>query len=368
METTHAMPECITKDAPLAPYTTLGIGGSAEYLATVTNPDELGSVVAWAKEQELPLTVLGGGSNVLIADTGIRGVVLSMCMRGISYEKGEEGKVLAEVAAGEVWDSFVEDAARRGYWGVENLSGIPGKVGAAPVQNINAYGVSVGDVIVSVQAYDTREGKFVTLPHDACRFAYRDSLFKTDEGTKYIITGVTFTLTTERALQTSYRSSSQSIERRLKDAGIDTPSPLDLREAVLAVRRNIGMLLGMYRSAGSFFKNTIVSREEFLTIKAKVLEEHAEKNAVLSPWYWEMPDGMVKVSTAFLMECTPYNKTDFKGKTFRGTVGISPLHTLSLINAGGAHAEDVHAFVEEITRTIEKEFGVRIEPEVCYLS
>ena len=368
MEASYAMPQSIIKEVPLAPLTTLGIGGNAEYFATITDLSELEEATAWARAHDLAVTVLGGGSNALIADGGIQGLILHLCMRGISYTEDAEGSMLAQVAAGETWDAFVEDSVLRGYWGLENLSGIPGKVGAAPVQNINAYGVSVGDLITNVNVYERVEGKQLTLSHDACRFAYRDSLFKTKGGSEHIITGVTFRLTTERSAHTAYRSSSQSIERLLTEAGIETPTSKDIRNTVLGVRRNIGMLPGMYRSAGSFFKNTIVSKEDFNAISARVAAEHAEKDALFAPWHWEMPDGNIKVSTAFLMECTPYNKTAFKDKTFNGTVGISPLHTLSLVNAGGATAEDVRAFVALITETIEKDFGVRIETEVCFLS
>lgn len=361
------MPRCITRDISLAPYTTLGIGGSAEYFATVSTEEELREVLTWARGKHLLVSVLGGGSNVLVPDSGIKGVVLHVCVEGVTYTEDGVGAVLIRASAGEAWDSLVLEVTSRGLWGIENLSGIPGWVGATPVQNINAYGVSVGDVIVSVGAYHKETGEYASFTRDECRFGYRDSFFKTEAGSAYVITEVVFRLSTARDAHTAYRSSSQSIERYLAERGITEPVPTDIREAVLRARRNIGMLLGMYRSAGSFFKNTIVTGEDFARIERVVSERHGEKGEKLSPWHWGLSDGRVKISTAFLMECTPYNKTDFKGKTFGGAVGISPLHTLSIVNVGDATAESVRIFADEIVRAVEEEFGVRIEPEVCFL-
>ncbi|HEU4677175.1 MAG TPA: UDP-N-acetylmuramate dehydrogenase [Candidatus Paceibacterota bacterium] len=360
------MPPFLKTQVPLAPYTTLGIGGPAEYFAHVDTEEKLLATLAWAHGEGLPLTVLGGGSNVLVADEGIPGVVALVDLRGIEFREDGEA-VLADVGAGETWDAFVETAVLRGLFGLENLSGIPGKVGAAPVQNINAYGASVGDVIVSVRARRREDGKEMTFDHDACAFGYRDSFFKTKEGSAYVITRVTFRLMRNADATIAYRSSSQSIARKLAEAGITAPTPVDVRAAVLDVRRNIGMLEGMYRSAGSFFKNTVVTKEVFERVRLIAKSQFAEKSARFAPWFWELPGGMVKLSTAFLMECTPYNKTNFSEERFRDTVSLSPLHTLSIVNVGGATASDVRAFAETIIAAVEETFGVRIEPEVRFL-
>lgn len=361
------MPHFVSKDVPLAPYTTLNVGGNAEYFAVVESVGTLREALAWAKQGNLPVTILGGGSNVLVPDAGIRGLVLRVELSGITYEEGGGESVLVRVCAGERWDDFVEGVAERGIWGLENLSGIPGTVGAAPVQNINAYGVSASDTIHAVTAVHRETGAEKTFSKDECRFRYRDSFFKSRAGSAHIITEVTFLLTGSRDVHTEYRSSSQSIARYLTEKNIAVPTPADVREAVLRARGNIGMLQGMFQSAGSFFKNTVVSRETFAHIEAVVSERHREKGEKLSPWHWDLPDGTVKVSTAFLMECTPYNKTDFAGKMFAGRVGISPLHTLSIVNVGGATATDVRAFAEVIIGAVFEEFSVRIEPEVCFL-
>ncbi len=360
------MPPSVVQNVPLASRTTLGVGGSAEYFAEVRESSELRAVLVWAREKGLPVTVLGGGSNVLIADAGIPGLVVCPKLLGISYAAQSPESVIVTAGAGEDWDELVHSVTGRGLWGIENLSGIPGTVGAAPVQNINAYGASVADVTMRVSGL-TLSGEPFSFTQSECRFGYRDSIFKVEEGRDHIITEVVFRLTRTRHAETSYRSSSQSIARYLTERGIEAPVPGDVREAVLRARKNIGMLSGMFRSAGSFFKNTVVSAGEFQRVLRTVSERHAEKGEKLAPWHWDLPDGTVKISTAFLMECTPYNKTDFRDRTWNGAVGISPLHTLSLVNAGGATAKDIADFSDEIVRAVREEFSVRIEPEVCRL-
>lgn len=363
-----SMPSGMRQYVPLGPLTTLGIGGPAEYFYEASSFDKLREAVLWARNNNLPITLLGGGSNVLIADQGIAGLVVRVAIRGIDFEESADGTVLVRAKAGEPWSALIESVIERGLWGLENLSGIPGTVGSAPIQNINAYGVSVGDVIAQVVAYDSRKNETILMQSDECAFAYRDSFFKTEEGRELIIMEVVFRLSRERATHTAYRSASQNIVRQLAADNITNPSPGDMHRAILTIRRNIGMLEGIFQSAGSFFKNTVVTQEQYSHISARVESRHQEKNERFSPWHWELPDGTVKISTAFLMECTPYNKTDFRGKKYNGTVGISSLHTLSIINCGGARARDVQAFVAEIKNSIETEFGISIEEEVRFLS
>ncbi len=361
------MPVYIKKDVLLAPFTTLAIGGRAKYFVEVEDEDVLIEAVRWAHENHVRITVLGGGSNVLIADDGIDGLVIKMSLRGITVEHCDDTYTYVRASAGEVWDDFVAWAVAQGLWGVENLSGIPGSVGASPVQNINAYGAMVSDVIEQVSAYHSAIGEKYILSKDECQFVYRDSFFKTEAGKSYIITSVLFKLEKEKKVNVAYKSSSQSIKNFLEKENSIDPTSSDVRRAVLHTRKNIGMLLGMVQSAGSFFKNVIATKEEFMHLDAVVSERHREKSERLAPWHWSLPEGKEKVSTAFLMECTPYNKASYKDKTFNGAVGISPFHTLSIINCGGAHASDVVAFSSEIISAVYEEFGVTIETEVCHL-
>lgn len=359
----------VEKGVPLAAYTTLRVGGTAAYFYKLTDESLLSRVSEFAVEVGLPLWVLGGGSNVFIADGLIERVVVKSELKGITYIPDRvTGEMLVTAAAGEPWDAFVEQTVANGLSGLENLSGIPGTVGAAPIQNINAYGAQVADVIDSVRVFDTATGMIRTISNAECRFGYRDSVFKTPAGISYIVTAVTFRLAPEGVVaNVSYRSASQSIEKYLQEQGIAKPTLHDIRKAILHVRSNIGMLEGQFRSAGSFFKNTVVSKDDFARIESIVKTEFCELNEKLSPWYWLLPTGDVKVSTAFLMECSPYNKHTYGERRWNGVVGLSPKHSLSVVTEEGATADDVRTFVTEIITAVEKIFTVKIEAEVNFI-
>jgi UDP-N-acetylmuramate dehydrogenase len=361
--------EVVTQqDVPLAPYTTLKVGGVANYFVVVREVEEVR--VAWrqAEPTAMPPFILGGGSNVLISDGPLRRLVIKNEIKGVSFEECADGTVLAKAGAGDSWDELVETTANRGLSGLENLSGIPGTVGAAPVQNINAYGATVAEVIESVEVYDGAADAYKTLGAAECRFGYRDSIFKRPEGKSLVVLFVTFRLTKAAVINISYRSSSQSIERYLAEKNITTPTVVDVRGAVLHTRSNIGMLLGQFQSAGSFFKNTVVSAEEFSLIETVVKNDFADISERLSPWHWSLPSGEGKIATAFLLECSPYNKHTYGTKRFRDAVGISPLHSLSIVTFAGATATDVQDFVEEIKHSVKNIFGVTLETEVDYIS
>lgn len=360
-------PPFIFKDVPLARYTTFGIGGSAEYFAPVQDWAALKEALMFASAEDLAVTVLGGGSNVLITDAGISGLVIKNDIDGVVYEEQDDA-TLVHAGSGISWDGLVAETVEKGLWGIENLSGIPGTVGGGVVQNINAYGVTLADVVESVEALDIQTGKNKIFSRAACAFAYRTSYFKKSGGGKnFVITQVTLRLSKVSRLQMSYKSASQRMQDYFATHSITNPRSADVRAAVLEVRARIGMLPGQYKSAGSYFINTIVSSEAFERLAAVVREKYASKAADFSPWHWELPDGTVKISTAFLMECTPFNKTDFRAQCHNGTVGISPLHTLSLINVHNATAADVTAFAHIISEKVQHEFGVQLETEVCFL-
>lgn len=351
----------VEENVLLSSYTTLQVGGVADYFAVVKTVKELEEGLLFAPQTTTPPLILGGGSNVLISDKGYRGLVILNRIKGISSEV-KKNDVLVTAAAGENWDDFVAYTANKGWSGLENLSGIPGTVGASPIQNINAYGVSVSDVIESVTVFNSRTKEINELSAEECCFSYRDSTFKKPENTSLIVTAVTFRLKLRGEKNLSYRSSSQSIQKYLTEKSITNPTVSNIREAVLRVRNNIGMLPGQVRSAGSFFKNTIVTNKEFEKIKDKVVKEFLEQDQALSPWYWPSENG-VKISTAFLMECSPYNKKSYGEKRKNG-IGISPKHSLSIVTEPGATATDVHEFVKEIKKSILEIFGIKIETEV----
>lgn len=359
----------IEKDVSLAAYTTLQVGGVADHFFRLSKEEELVEIAAYAETRHLPVSVIGGGSNVLVSDGPLHRLIVKNELKGITSVADEmTGEVLITAAAGEKWDNFVARLIEQGLAGLENLSGIPGAVGAAPIQNINAYGAQVADVIESVRVFDVGTKNFRTLSKAECSFGYRDSVFKSPAGASLIVTAVTFRLAPAGAANLTYRSASQSIERYLKEQGIESPTLSDIRSAILHVRGNIGMLEGQFRSAGSFFKNTIVSSDDFTRIEAIVKEQFIELDEKLSPWNWPLQTGEVKVSTAFLMECSPYNKRTYGEKRWHDVVGLSPRHSLSVVTEEGATAVEVQAFVSEIISEIKNIFGVTIETEVNFIS
>ena len=360
----------LERSVALAPLTTLHVGGAAEALVRVREAEQLKALPGLLSRSGLPWFILGGGSNVYFADGSVSRLIIKNELRGVTFTTVRPGVVRVEAAAGEDWDALVDATAQRGLSGFENLSGIPGTVGAAPIQNINAYGAAVADTIVSVDAVHVESGTPRTFSAAECAFGYRDSIFKHPDGAAYLVTRVCFELAADAHPNLTYRSASQSLAHTLADTVPNgQPSVADIRDAVLTVRRNIGMVAGIFNSAGSFFKNTIVSREQFERIHAIVASEFPEQNESLAPWHWELPDGSVKISTAFLMECTPYNKHAYAaGVESPGTVALSPLHTLSIINRGGASATDVRVFASQISDAVAHIFGVELEPEVTYVA
>ncbi|MEK7462358.1 MAG: FAD-binding protein, partial [Patescibacteria group bacterium] len=227
----------VQQNVLLAPYTTLQIGGAADYLCEVSSTKELVAACQLALLTGKPPLILGGGSNLLINDHGYRGWVLLMKNKGVSLQTDTSSKeTLVRAAAGEDWDTLVEYTVEQGLCGLENLSGIPGTVGAAPVQNINAYGATVADKITSVEVYDYVNDKVLIFSKTECQFGYRDSIFKQAAGASLIVTAVTFSLAPADKANLAYRSASQSIEHYLKEIGITEPTPLQVRAAVLEAR------------------------------------------------------------------------------------------------------------------------------------
>lgn len=359
----------IKKHVALAPYTTFKIGGKAEMFAVAKTEAELEELALFAGKRSLPITILGGGSNVLISDNGISGLVVKVELGEIEYESADApDDVVVTSGVGVSWDELVRKTTEENLWGLENLSGIPGTVGGAVVQNINAYGVTIADMVVEVTALHLPSGKSRRFTPAECGFEYRNSFFKrTGAGKEYVITEAKLLLSSAKKMHAEYRSSSQSIDAYLKEQNITEPTPSDMREAILHIRSRIGMLEGMYQSAGSFFKNPIVPKAVFERVEHAVRQEYTDVSLKFEPWHWSVGEEYEKISAAFLMECTPYNKTDFAGKNFNGTVGVSPVHTLSVINLGGANAGDVLVFTKKISDAVKEKFAVEFESEVCVL-
>ena len=255
----------LCENVDLAPLTTMGVGGAARYFVEAANPDEVREAVCWARTRNLPLFVLGGGSNLVVADAGFPGLALRVAISGVS-ESQDGNRVLLTAGAGEDWDRFVAHAVGHNWGGLECLSGIPGTVGATPVQNVGAYGQEVGHSIQHVDVLEIESGQLSTMPREECGFGYRTSIFNTRARGRYIILRVTFALTPNAAPQLSYAD----LRKRLGDR---TPSLQETRDTVLEIRRAKGMLLvegdPNCHSAGSFFQNPVLTAERYAELQER---------------------------------------------------------------------------------------------------
>jgi UDP-N-acetylmuramate dehydrogenase len=338
--------------APLAPHCTLGIGGPARYLIEAADEPTAAEAVGWAAERGLPVRVLGGGSNLVVADEGVDGLVLKIALRGVST-RDVAGAVEVTAAAGEPWDELVGHTVERGWAGLECLSGIPGLVGATPIQNVGAYGQEVSDTVSAVRAFDRGRGGVVTLAPAECGFDYRDSLFKRGAPGRYVVLAVTYRLRPGGAPNVRYADIARDLEAR----GLARPSLAEVRETVLKVRRSKSMVIEPgdpnARSCGSFFLNPIVDAPTLAAVDARAAE--------LSMPRWPQPDGRVKLSAAWLIE-----RAGFTRGQVDGPVGLSTRHTLAIVCHDGARARDVAAFARRVRAGVEARFGVRLHPEPIF--
>jgi len=333
----------IERDVPLAPFTTLGIGGPARLFARVTTVDDLREALTSSER----IFILGGGSNLLISDAGFDGLVIRIDLRGIDFRDD-----LAIVAAGEPWDDFVAMAVDRGLAGIECLSGIPGLTGATPIQNVGAYGQDVSETIDRVEALDRTTGAIIAFTNEQCRFGYRSSLFKNVEKDRYIILSVTFRLKPGGEAAVRY----PELRKYLEEEATPLSDLKRVRDAVIAIRKRKGMVLDPAdpdtRSDGSFFMNPVITAAEY---------EAFAKVAPTAPHY-PATDGSVKLSAAWLIEHAGF------GKGFvHGNVGLSSKHTLAIINRGGGSAAEVLELVRMIQDRVRTAFAVDIHPEPTFV-
>jgi UDP-N-acetylmuramate dehydrogenase len=330
---------------PLAALTTLRLGGPGRRQVAATSEAELVETVRAADESGEPLLLVAGGSNLVVADDGFPGTVLRIATRGTEVEQDACSGATVTVAAGEDWDALVALAVDRGWVGVEALSGIPGSVGATPIQNVGAYGQEVADTIASVRCWDRRDAAIRTIAAADCGFGYRTSRFKRDPG-RFVVLSVTFQLRLgELGAPVRYGELARTLGL---DAGERAPMR-EVRDAVLKLRAGKGMVLDAEDhdtwSAGSFFTNPVLSPEE-----ARLLPEDAPR--------WPQPDGRTKTSAAWLIE-----RSGFGRGYGNDRVSLSTKHTLALTNRGGATTADLVALAREIRAGVEARFGVCLENE-----
>jgi UDP-N-acetylmuramate dehydrogenase len=344
----------LLENVPLAPLTTLQVGGPARFFVEARTIREVRDAVEFAQSHNLPLFVFGGGSNLVIADAGWPGLAVKLAVAGVE-ERQESGKAIFEAGAGEDWDRFVARTVRRECSGLECLSGIPGTVGGTPVQNVGAYGQDVAQTIESVQALDLRDMQVRELCKEACAFGYRTSIFNTSERGRYIVLRVTFALEPGGAAHIEYAD----LKKYFSGWSI-SPTLAETREAVRQIRASKGMLLVPgdqdCRSAGSFFKNPVVTVE-----KSADLQARAAARRLLIPSYPGLEERK-KISAAWLVEHSGFCKG-----FGRGRVGISRKHALAIVNRGGATAAEVMELKDLIQTRVEEIWGVHLEPEPVFV-
>ncbi len=334
------------EQVPLAPYTTFQIGGPARWFAEATSEDEILEAIDFARARSLPLFTLGGGSNLLVSDSGFPGLVLRIALKGI-----EQQNEIYRVAAGEDWDSFVAHAVAQNYAGIECLAGIPGTVGGTPVQNVGAYGQEVSETIVAVRVLNLPTLQLADLAPEDCDFSYRRSIFNSTQCGRYIVTRVDYALKKDGSALVAYADLKKHF------AGAAEPTLNQVSAAVRNIRHQKGMLIVPgdpdCRSAGSFFKNPVISAGHYSQIVATQAGEVPSYPA---------GEGQVKLPAAWLVEQAGFRK----GSAF-GAAGISSRHTLALINRENAKAADILALRDRIIAAVEQRFSIPLEPEPVFL-
>ncbi len=345
----------IREHVPLAPLTTLGVGGPARYFVEAQSEDEVVEGVEFARSRQLPLFVLGGGSNLLVADAGFPGLMLKIGISGVWHFTAPHGSVTFRADAGVDWDTLVAQTVEANCAGLECLSGIPGTVGGAPVQNIGAYGQEASETIHEVRVLDTQSLEMRVLSNQECGFAYRSSIFNTTERGRYIILQLAFALREADAACIRYADLQNHFAEHAGE-----PTLTEVRAAVREIRHRKAMLIvpgdDDARSAGSFFKNPIMPQAFFEELSARL-----GLQGLQLPSY-PAGDGLRKLPAAWLVEHAGFAKG-----YCRGAAGISRKHALAIINRGGATAVDIVALKDEIQARVRDEFGIELQPEPVFV-
>lgn len=343
----RTLPEFIETGISLQPFNSFGLAGSSRYFCRVSTEPALLSALNFAGQEKLPLLILGGGSNILLTRT-FEGLTLRLENRGIVYEFIRGNQVKIRVAAGENWHELVLHCLQQGWYGLENLSLIPGSVGAAPMQNIGAYGVESGKFIDSIRYYHTEEKSWCEISGSDCRFGYRDSIFKNELKGKAVIWEVCFILSLEPNLTLDYGD----IRAVLEKQGIEHPSPEDVSRAVMHIRRSKLPDPAVLGNAGSFFKNPVISSSHYQELKQRWPE---------IPGYPQANNEEIKVPAGWLIEMAGW-------KGFRkGACGVHEKQALVLVNFGNASGSDILSLAKDIISDVHNKTGILLMPEVNIL-
>lgn len=329
-------------------YTTMQLGGETRYMAVADSADDVVTLYRNARRENLPVFVLGGGSNVITHDEVFEGIVLLNRIKGFEVVSENDDSVEIKIGAGEIWDEVVERAVGMGLQGIEAMSGIPGTAGAAPVQNIGAYGQEVADTLVSLEAYDSQADSIVTIMADACEFSYRNSIFRGSQKGRYCITGITLRLYKAQPKPPFYAS----LQRYIENNDIREVNLSVIRVAVLNIRSEKLPDPAQLPNSGSFFKNALVEKWQL---------ENVQRQYPDIPSY-AMPDGKYKIPSGWLIE-----RAGLKGLRTRG-MRVYEKNALVLVNDAATGYNDLAAIREQIIQTVYDTFGITIEQEPLELS
>ncbi|MBP9760422.1 MAG: UDP-N-acetylmuramate dehydrogenase [Candidatus Pacebacteria bacterium] len=333
----------IHENVSLAEFTTLRLGGPARFFVSVHSLEELREALAYAHTHTLPIFILGGGSNTLFSDDGWKGIVIRIALTGRDYTEDTRGDAQVIAGAGESWDDLVRDMVKEGFWGMENLSFVPGTVGATSVQNVGCYGVSASDIIDWVEVLDTRTNDLHILSNADCMFGYRDSVFKHSEGRHYIVTRVAYRLSMHATPKLAYKDLALYFEGR------DVVGASEVREALRDIRGRKFPDIFTVGTAGSFFKNPIIQRAHAIQLATLFGEEVPQ---------YVVDETQVKIPAAWILD-----KFGWKGKRV-GQVGCWEAQPLVLVHYGGGTATELILFAYDIVRDVQQRASIRLEPEV----
>ena len=338
----------IQDNVPLQAYSTMRLGGKAAFLSEVNERSEITELVAWAVERQLPIIMVGDGSNIVWRDEGFPGLVLVNKIMRFETSNPDENTLYLTAGSGEDWDSVVARSVEMGWSGIAELSLIPGTVGATPVQNVGAYGREISDVLMTLEAYDLHEQKFVIMPAHECNFGYRTSRFKTTDRSRFFITAVTMLLTKNKPLPPYY----ETVQTYFTKNNIPDPTPADMRSAVVAIRSAKLPDPKVVANTGSFFANPIIDQSDFAMLEEKI--------PIIK--YWRVDDDHVKMSAAWLIEQAGFaNNHDAE-------TGMStwPTHSLVLVNEHAKSSADLLRYKQKIIDAVKAKFDITLvqEPEL----
>lgn len=333
----------IRTNIPLKNYTTMRLGGNARFMAEAHTPEDVAQIYGSAAKQHLPIFVLGGGSNTIVRDEGYDGIILRMRIPGFEKIAEDSNSVTLRIGAGEVWDSVVERAVKLQLSGIEAMSGIPGTAGAAPVQNVGAYGQEIADTLVNLEAYDSQTGQFVTMAAEDCEFSYRNSIFRSSATGRYVITSVTLRLSKSSPAPPFY----EALQKYLDERSTTIYTPQVIRDAVLAIRAQKLPDPDERPNTGSFFKNAVIEEWQLRELQ----QEYPDMPN------FDMGGGRFKVPTGWLID-----KARLKGELIHG-MRVNPANALVLINESAAGYADLAAARDKIAGTVRDKFRITIEQE-----